>query len=286
MMQRILLMLGGALLVCAIAGITLLLARKPQANADWQEVYSKAVTTTSHADGTLTLHDARDWTYGSGTVLTKDWHDITVDPDDIQQVWFLLEPFHNGAIAHTFLSFEFKDGSALSFSIEARLKNGQEYSGLAGVFRSYELSYTWGTERDFVSRRVSYLKHDLHRYPLTMPDAMKSALFRRLAQETDRLAAHPRFYNTLIENCTNVLAYNVNTISPHALPWDISWYLTGLSDAYLMRQGYIDTKGKTSAEVRSLYDLQSATAQIQAAATSTPVSFTALLDSVAAGTMH
>ena len=56
------------------------------------------------------------------------------------------------------------------------------------------------------------------------------------------LAAHPEFYNTLTNNCTNSIARHVNAIAPHRLPW-WSWrfVLPAYSDQLAYDAGLLDT---------------------------------------------
>src|SRR5262249_30192482 len=82
---------------------------------------------------------------------------------------------------------------------------------------------------------------------LAITAAQAQALFRGLLAKTNDLAAHPRFYNTLSANCTNMLAKLVNQISPGRIPLDRSWYLPGYSDLFLMRIGLIPTRGSVEA---------------------------------------
>lgn len=215
------------------------LVSKPSDARAWIVEQSRTATGTI-SDESVTITNVRDWTYGTSSPLTTEWRTVTVDPREITRVWFLLEPFSEiKEIGHTFLSFEFEDGTVLSFSVEARREQGEEYSALKGQFNAYELSYQWGFERDFVTRRLLYLDHPLRLYPLELTPEARSALFLTLVTETNVLAENPRFYSTLLHNCTNTLARIVNRHYPSSLPWDKSWYLTGLSDEYLMNEGYI-----------------------------------------------
>ncbi len=154
---------------------------------------------------------------------------------------------------------------------------GQEYSAWRGAFRAYELAYQWGTERDFVTRRLLYLKHPLRLYPSTIDAATAQALFRDLAQETNALAEQPRFYNTLTLNCTNVLAFIINRHAPHTLPPDITWFLPGRSDEYLMRQGFIALDGGSIERTKTLHDLTPQRAAVAEMATAPHAEFSARL---------
>lgn len=231
-------------------------SKTPLTNRAWLPEQAKTATVSTQGD-TLTIHNLRDWTYNDDGILTETWQDIEVRPDDIVATWFLIEPFADWkAVGHTFISFEFADGTVLSFSVEARREQGEEYSALRGLFREYELAYQWGTERDLVTRRLLYLDHPLRLYPMTLSKEDSKALFISLTEETNSLANAPRFYNTLTANCTNILAKMVNKHYPGTLPYDLSWNLTGYADLYLFKQGLIEKKG-TPEKTQEFYDLTS-----------------------------
>ncbi len=253
-MKRIILAILAIALVVLIGFLIATYAKSPRQDLNWIPEQSRTARATI-TDEAITIQNVRNWTYSAEEPVSRDWEEVTVDPSTITRAWFLLEPFSDfKAIGHTFLSFEFADGRVLSFSIEALREQGEEYSALRGQFREYELSYQWGFERDFITRRVVYLDHPLRLYPLSLSPEESAALFRSLAAETNMLAEHPRFYNTLSANCTNMLAKMVNKHYPGTLPYDLSWNLTGLSDEYLMREGFIEMKGSV-AETQAAYDL-------------------------------
>lgn len=232
-----------AALILASAGILWLLLQEPRADREWLPEQEHAPTAITDASG-ITIRDVRDWTYDEESVRSQNWVDITVDLKKVVRAWFLIEPFSDWkAVGHTFLSFEFEDGTVLSFSVEARRESDETYSAFRGLFRTYELSYQWGMERDFVARRLIYLNHPLRLYRLELEPEAAQALFRSLAEETTALAGSPRFYNTLTANCTNMLARIVNEHYPRTLPYDLSWNLTGYADLYLMKQGLIKASG-------------------------------------------
>lgn len=277
-MKRFLGILAVILIVLAVVIGLFIALRTPRADKDWREDLTRFPRGEAQADGTILMHDVRDWTYASSTIVGKNWLDERVDPKTITRAWFMLEPFPSwDAVGHTYLTFDFADGTALSFSIEARLEDGQPYSAWTGLWNSYELMYTWGTERDFLARRMLYLGHDVRMYPLALSPETSQALFTRFVEETNKLHDKPRFYNTLTENCTNTLAYAVNALSPHSLPWDLSWYLTGLSDTYLMKHGFIATISGSVEKTQERYDLLPFVQVIAATATAEPDLFSATL---------
>lgn len=248
-----------AIIVVVVMTCTLLWYSTKTASNDrtWSEAFTYTPH-TSYSDGLAHIGPVRDWTYAKDKILSKRWiPDVSVDPQTITQVWFLLEPFPDwSAVGHTYLTFEFSDGSALSFSVEARMEEGESYSALKGLMKSYELAYTWGTERDFLTRRVLYLDHAVYRYPLNIQHDTAVTVFNALAEATNTLSEHPVFYNTLTANCTNILAQIVNNIYANKLPYDISWNLPGTSDEFLMKQGFIKLNGSFET-TRASHDISS-----------------------------
>lgn len=273
--------LSAILLMAVALGAGYLLLKEPKTESVWLPEQARTATTSNEEERT-TIHNVRDWTYTESGPISEDWIDVPVDPSTIVRTWFLIEPFSQlEAVGHTFLSFEFEDGTVLSFSVEAKRELGEEYSALKGQFREYELSYQWGLERDFVTRRLIYLDHPLRLYPLALSPESSGALFRSLLEETDVLASTPRWYNTLSANCTNVLATMVNRHYPGTLPYDISWNLTGYADRYLMAQGLIETAGDIPS-TQAAHDLTPHRTQIAAFATSSPEVFSTEIRSLLA----
>lgn len=253
-MRTILLLIGSLLLLALIAGTLFFLFSTAREDRAWAPEHSRTATAVV-SEESVTIQNVRNWTYDSQAVLTQDWEDVSVYPNKIIRVWFLIEPFSQiKAIGHTFLSFEFEDGRVLSFSVEARREADEKYSAVLGLFNAYELTYLWGEERDFVSRRLVHLAHPLRLYPLKLSTNQAKALFLSLIQETNELKERPRFYNTLTANCTNVLAQLINRHRPGTLPYDIAWNLPGYADLYLMEERLIKTSG-TKEEARAAHDL-------------------------------
>lgn len=263
-----------AAIIAPLLGLLIYLSlQTPRSDRDWLPEYEKTATATV-SETHLSIHDLRDWTYGDD-VIARNWTDATVDPRTVTRAWFLIEPF--GAfdgVAHTFLSFEFADGSTLAFSVQARQERGETYAAERGLVNAYELAYQWGTERDFIARRAVFLNHDLHLYPLTIAPDDAERLLISLAEETNELAERPRFYNTLTANCTNMLAKMVNEHYPGRLPYDLSWNLTGYADFYLMDQGLIEVTGSKEA-TRAAANLAPHREALKEAATEDPEIFSA-----------
>ncbi len=208
----------------------------------------------------LHLSNVRDTTYGEpGTLYKAKFADRRYDLSKVERLWFVVESFSSlQAIAHTFFSFEFADGEVLAVSVEARRERGESYSIVKGLQREFELMYLFGTERDFVLRRTHYLDHDVYLYPIKLPPEKVRALLLDVLREANHLAEHPRFYNSVTDNCTTTLFDHLDEVVPGAFPALLpAKVLPGLSDKALYRRGFIDTK-LPFGELRERYNVKAA----------------------------
>lgn len=224
--------------------LTLLLnLKRPSNDRPWNPDMARPPRAEIAGD-TLTLHDVRNICYGPpGTPYEAVWETRCYDLSQARRLWFVVESFSRlEVVAHTLLSFEFEEGEYLAFSAEARLQGGESYDILRGLFSNFELLYSFGDERDFILRRTNYKDHDVYLYPLTLPPGEVRAILEDILAETNALHKQPRFYNSLIRNCTNLLGVHANHVRPGSFAW---WRpaqaLPGLSDRLLYREGWIDT---------------------------------------------
>src|ERR1700730_18006957 len=65
-------------------------------------------------------------------------------------------------VIHTFVSFDFGPDGYVCISVETRMRKGQGYSAIAGLYRQYELYYVIGDERDLVRLRTNYRLEDVY----------------------------------------------------------------------------------------------------------------------------
>lgn len=249
-------MIFRAVLILAAAallyGLVYYSSLKPSHDRNWYDYYAHTPDAEIKADGTVSLRYVRDWKHDLSSTIDKTWlENVEVKPEEVSRVWFALSAIGDSKyVAHSYLVFELEDGRALSFSIEARREEGEPYSALRGLFRKYELNYSWGMERDFVGVRLFVLDYQTEMYPLQLSKEQAGAVFVAMARATAEVAKNPRFYNTLTGNCTNLLAKAINVAKPDRLPYDLSWNLPALSVGYLMKQGFIDTEVKDVEMVR------------------------------------
>lgn len=196
--------------------------------------------------GAFNVSPVSDWRYESAEVAEERYFDASFDVADLRNVWFVLEPQPGSTLAaHTLLLFEFSDDRIIGLTIEARREVNEEYDALAGIFNAYELAYVWGTARDFLTRRAVMLDHEVFVYPVAISDEQKLVLLTRLIERTDALERTPRYYNTILSNCTNELA------KAAGFDWAPAFILTGRSDEYLYERGILPGASFEQAHRRS-----------------------------------
>ena len=176
-------------------------------------------------------------------------------------MWFVVERFGAGGLAHTFLSFGFGD-EYIAISIEIRKEKGETFSPLKGMLREYELMYVIGDERDLIGLRTNYRKDVVYLYPVkTTPEKMRR-VFLDMVERANTLAREPEFYNTLTNNCTTNIVRHVNTISPRRIPFSYKVLLPAYSDSLAIDIGLIESHGSLE-ETRATHRID-ATAELVA----------------------
>ena len=241
---------GSLVLAIAAAGILIVVSmREPRLDRVWDEDVSILAGVDfpikSSEESSVELTRIRDWVYADQSIVSKNYVDVTYDPADLVEMWMYEQELDSaGRIAHTFLVFEFDDSYGdqrfLGLSVETRREEGEEYSLLGGSLRAFEITHIWATERDLVRRRVQYLDYPLTRYRLQIPEETRSRIFVKMARETKDLSHSPKWYNTVVNNCTSSLIKYVNESEPGAIPFHFSYVFTGRVDDYLEQLGYLD----------------------------------------------
>jgi hypothetical protein len=233
---------AGSLVLAALVALSIfMLIRTPSSDRMWKDYLARPANVSILEDGgRISFTDVRDWTYTREGTATKGYVSRSYNIHSLLGMRFVVEPFpENPVFGHTLLIFDFADAESIAFSVEAMMEEHEEYSPYAGLVNQFELAYTWGTERDFITRRTVLLGHDLYVYPLSVTPEIAREVFSAFAEGTVELSAQARFYNTFAHNCTNELSRLINERHPGSLPWDWSRIFTGTADEYLFKLGYI-----------------------------------------------
>ena len=147
-----------------------------------------------------------------------------------------------GPVAHTFVSFNFDDGTPpVCISIETRLEVGEAFDPLPSMFKQFELIYVVGDERDIVLVRTHHRGEDVFLYRIrASPEAVRR-LFRIYLDRMNGLANRPEWYHLLSNNCTlNILRYARAAGARHSR-FDYRYFLNGLIDRWVYGAGIVDT---------------------------------------------
>ena len=192
----------------------------------------------------VTVWSVRNPQYRSATDYDVAWETRTYDLDDLTGADFVIEPFEAmRALAHTLISFGFRNGDHLALSFETEHLPGRPYNPLPGLFHQYVLRAVAGDERDVIGLRTEIRRDDVHVYPLRTTPATLRRLFLLLMARANALAAQPEYYNTLTNNCTTQYRTVYETLSGRSLRYDARVYLPGYTDALALDLGLIDWTG-------------------------------------------
>lgn len=190
----------------------------------------------------LRLLNYRNFVYRSRDDFDVRYEERDIDVARIVSLDLFVSYWQLGPVAHTFMSFNFDDGSPpVCISIETRPEIGESFDPLASLFKQFELIYVMGDERDIVRVRTDHRDENVFLYRIrARPDAVR-AMFKIYVQRINRLAERPEWYHLLSNSCTiNVIRYSRTVGGPHRR-FSISHFLNGFIDAYLYTLGVLDT---------------------------------------------
>jgi hypothetical protein len=208
-------------------------------NKNWAADVAHGIT--GFLDGNrLSVHNARNFHWRTETDYTERWEQRTYDLSKLRSLDLFLSYWMGPAIAHAIMSFGFEDGRHLDFSIELRRTQEDQYSAIAGFFKTHELVYIGADERDLMTLR-KLRNEQIQLYRLKTPPERARALLVEYIEQANDLAAHPRFYNTLTNNCTTAIFDMARTVTS-SIPFDWRIILTGHLPDYLYEHGAVDTR--------------------------------------------
>ena len=113
---------------------------RPSNDRSW--VNDNERNATIEFDGNIAkITNLRDFDWRTSKDYDERWVNEDYDLREVEAIWLTLEYFDQKRrqMAHTILSFEFKDGRRLACSIEVRREKGERYHPVRGLFREYEL---------------------------------------------------------------------------------------------------------------------------------------------------
>ena len=214
----------------------------PSHDRHWRADVAVLPRATIDGDGDhVHLTGFRNFDYRTRDDVTVRWEERDFSLAHVVSLDFFISYWHPGPVAHTFVSFNFDDGTPpLCISIECRPEVGEGFAPIASMFKQFELIYVVGDERDVIGVRAAHRDEMVFLYPIrTTPDAARR-LLRIYLDRTNALADHPEWYHLLKSNCSlNIVRY-ANAAGRHG-DFDIRHFLNGWSDRYLYEAGWVDT---------------------------------------------
>jgi hypothetical protein len=215
----------------------------PSNDRNWQP--DSATTPYGVLNGDiLTVHNVRNNRYVTESDYTPRFETRTYDLSKLNSVDVTLTDWGLKYIAHTMVSFGFKGGQYLCFSIETRKEKGEAYSAIKGFFRQYELIYIAGDERDLVRLRTNFRTgEDVYLYRLKeMTPEKARMLLMEYVLRINSLHNRPKWYNALTENCMTSAFRLARKHADHGRgKWHWSIVLNGFADRHAYEMGTIDT---------------------------------------------
>ena len=187
----------------------------------------------------------RDFTWRTTRDRDENWvENVEVDADDLKHVWFMVDHFHSlKGLAHTYLTFEFGDGTCLSFSFETRREKNERYHPWDGMWRAYELYLLVGFERDVTGLRTHGRGNKDYMFrAITPPGKDKELLFGMIKKLND-LSVNPEWYHSLLTTCNTSIVQIVNKVTPGRIPFLWRNFLPGYTPKAAFRLKLIEDWG-------------------------------------------
>lgn len=223
------------------------LTLRPTNDADWNPDVTRVAWAEINGDE-VTLHNVRNCDYRTKDDFTPRWETRTVRLSQLTGVDLAIDYWGSPWIAHPIISFQFAEAPPVCFSIETRMKAGQSYSPIGGLYRQFELIYVVADERDVIRVRTNHKGEDIYLYRTTMTPEQARGRFLEYLRTLNGMREQPRWYNAITTNCTTSIRAQRSTSERPPLDWRI--LVNGKGDEMMFERGTIATGGLPFAELR------------------------------------
>lgn len=230
-----------------IIGLVWIVSVQPSNDRDWRVEVAREPSVTRDGD-LVTIKDIRNFNYRAVDDFDPQYYDKQFDVSKLETADFLMCYWDgNTEIAHTMLSFGFAkdDGEKdyICLSVEVRRQQGEDWGGIPGIYRRFEVIYILADERDLINLRTSYRGEDIYLYRLTQPRDEIRQYFELVVRNVDRLSREPEFYDTLEYNCSSSLTKMGKELWPdRPRPKGLKALFNGHIDEHLYARGQVFTE--------------------------------------------
>ena len=216
---------------------------RPRTDRDWAPDMQRIPWAEFRGDY-VCIHNIRFCDYRTEEDFTVRYYDRSYRLGDVVSVDFIVVPFSGlDVLAHTMLSFGFRDGTYLCCSVEIRKERGEKYGAFGGMARQFELIYLIGDERDLIPLRTNYRKVEVFIYRTVFTPDQSRELLVDMLNRANKLNEEPEFYNTLSNNCTTNLVDHVNKVIPNTIPYGYQVLFPGLTEQLFYDRGLLVSCG-------------------------------------------
>lgn len=182
----------------------------------------------------ITIHNVRNFDWRSDSDYSERWETRHYHLDDITGINVATSYWMGPQIAHTLVSFDFKNQAPLVFSIEIRKEQGESFSAIGGFFRQFELALIAADEKDILYTRSNVRGEQVYFFPIShMSAAEMQALFVAYLHQADALRTQAAWYNSLTSNCTTLVYDMAKSVSKTKLPLNYRLIASGYLPNYL-----------------------------------------------------
>lgn len=233
---------GACLVMLVISGLWCLIL--PSNDRSWAPESARLPEIRWHEDGkSFTVRNIRDFRYRTTLDFDVAYLDRTYSLDDMTGLEYAVvywEQLLDDEVAHSMLSFRFRNGESLVFSCEARRPIDGQYGAIQDLYKQSGLIYIIGTERDLFGVRTNYRepREQVYLYATNATGEQRTAIFRDLAKRVNALHTEPQFYNTLTSNCITSLIPSIRAGVDIPL-FRPAYVLSGFSDHLAYKLGFL-----------------------------------------------
>lgn len=226
-------------LVLLLVAILWWLSFRAKSERDW-ELGMDVLPHVELVGDVVRIRQFRNFRYTATGDPSPQYEDRTFDLSKVSSLDYIVAHWSGPLFGHTMVSFGFDDGQFLMVSIEARLQRGQSYSALRGLFRSYEIIYLMGDERDILALRTNVRRERVYLYRVRMHRQEVRRLLEDYLARAAKLEERPEWYNSFISNCTTNLFYHGRS----RVPWWLTLHIVvnGFSARAMYLRGFLDDR--------------------------------------------
>lgn len=222
---------------CLSIGLIWFFSMEARNDRNWDPEVDRVMTYQKNGS-LIQVNNVRNFHWRNLKDYDVHWETREYNLDKIESFDLILSDWGLKRIVHTMVSFGFSDGKRISFSIEVRKEAHEKFSAIGGFFRQFELGFVAGDELDLLYTRTNIRQEDVYLYPVQLSKEAIKDLFLLYLEKGQDLSENPRWYNTLMSNCTTLIFDMMAKIE--TIPLDYRGIMSGLLPEYLYDKNVLD----------------------------------------------